>query len=267
MPAVLSQVPLFSGLPPEACDRLEAQVSRRDYPPQTVIVKEGGAGDAAFVILNGLVAVRRRDKDSGLEFTLTELKPGEMFGEMALLTGKPRTATVVALEPTTCAVRERANFEQVLRSHPMLAMFLTAVMAERLERANQRTGVDFINLSKMKVDPRVLTLLPTALINQHHIVPVSFCNNRLTLAMTNPNNVVAFDDVRRVIKGVMIEPVAVSDEDFRRFMSTTYVDAMKTTHSPSASAVGTAAQKGARSPAKVEPKPEKSAPTVTVDLL
>src|SRR5262245_24203530 len=267
MPPVLNQVPLFSGLPPEACDRLEAQMSRRDYPPQTVIVKEGGAGDAAFVILNGLVAVRRRDKDSGLEFTLTELKPGEMFGEMALLTGKPRTATVVALEPTTCAVLERANFEQVLRSHPMLAMFLTAVMAERLERANQRTGVDFINLVKMKVDPRVLTLLPTALVNQHHIVPVSFCNNRLTLAMTNPNNVVAFDDVRRVIKGVMIEPVAVSDEDFRRFMSTTYVEAMKTTQSPSASAAGTAAQKGPRAPAKPEAKPEKTAATVTVDLL
>src|SRR5262245_3605750 len=263
MPPVLSQVPLFSGLPPDACDRLEAQMSRRDYPPQTVIVREGGAGDAAFVILNGLVAVRRRDKDSGLEFTLTELKPGEMFGEMALLTGKPRTATVVALQPTTCAVLERASFEQVLRSHPMLAMFLTAVMAERLERANQRTGVDFINLARMKVDPRVLTLLPTALVNQHHIVPVSFCNNRLTLAMTNPNNVVAFDDVRRVIKGVMIEPVAVSDEDFRRFMSTTYVEAMKT----SPSAPGTAPPKASRAPVRIEPQPEKSAATVTVDLL
>jgi CRP/FNR family transcriptional regulator, cyclic AMP receptor protein len=153
MPPVLSQVPLFSGLPTDACDRLEAQMTRKEFAPQSVIVREGGAGDAAFVILGGLVAVRRRDKDSGLEFTLTELKPGEMFGEMALLTGKPRTATVVALESTTCAVLERANLEQVLRAHPMLAMFLTAVMAERLERANQRAGVDFINLSKMKIDP------------------------------------------------------------------------------------------------------------------
>jgi len=267
MPPVLNQVPLFSGLPAEACDRLEAQMSRRDYPPQTVIVREGGAGDAAFVILSGLVAVRRRDKDSGLEFTLTELKPGEMFGEMALLTGKPRTATVVALQPTTCAVLERTNFEQVLRSHPMLAMFLTAVMAERLERANQRTGVDFINLTKMKVDPRVLTLLPIGLINQHHVVPVSFCNNRLTLAMTNPNNVVAFDDVRRVVKGVMIEPVAVSDEDFRRFISTTYVEATKIIQSASASAAGTTPPKSTRSPVKADAKPDKSAATVTVDLL
>jgi type IV pilus assembly protein PilB len=269
MSTVLSQVPLFMGLPPDACQRLEAQMTRRDYPPQSVIVREGGAGDAAFVILNGLVAVRRRDKDSGLEFTLTELNPGEMFGEMALLTGKPRTATVVALEPTTCAVLERASFEQVLRQHPMLAMLLTAVMAERLERANQRAGVDFINLAKVKIDTRVLTLLPTALVNQHRVIPVSFCNNRLTLAMTNPNNVVAFDDVRRVIKGVMIEPVAVSDEDFRRFISTTYAEAAKAAspsgHTPPSGTVRTAP--AAKPEPKKAEKADKAAATVTVDLL
>ena len=108
-PRCLNQVPLFSGLPAEACDRLEAQMSRRDYPPQTVIVREGGAGDAAFVILSGLVAVRRRDKATAASNSpLTELKPGEMFGEMALLTGKPRTATVVC-PPADDVRRARAD--------------------------------------------------------------------------------------------------------------------------------------------------------------
>ena len=268
MPTLLSHVPLFTGLPPDACERLEAQMVRKDYAPQSVIVREGGAGDAAFVILNGLVAVRRRDKDSGLEFTLTELSPGEMFGEMALLTGKPRTATVIALEPTTCAVLERNSFEQVLGEHPMLAMLLTAVMAERLEKANQRAGVDFINLSKMKIDVRVLTLLPTSLVNQHHVIPVSFCNNRLTLAMTNPNNVVAFDDVRRVIKGVMIEPVAVSDEDFRRFVNTTYADALKPAPgSAPAGASGSSTSGTARGAPAARAAAKTGAPTVSVDLL
>ena len=50
-------------------------------------------------------------------------------------------------------------------------------------------------------------------------MPIAFANNRLTLAMTNPNNLVAFDDVRRVIKGVMIEPAIVTEDDFKRFMS------------------------------------------------
>ena len=53
-------------------------------------------------------------------------------------------------------------------------------------------------------------------------MPIAFANNRLTLAMTNPNNIVAFDDVRQAIKGVMIEPAIVTEDDFKRFMSTTY---------------------------------------------
>jgi type IV pilus assembly protein PilB len=260
MPSVLSELPLFAGLPADACTKLERLMSRRDYAPQTVIVREGGAGDAAFVILDGLVAVRRRDRDSGLEFTLDELQAGQMFGEMALLTGKPRTATVVATEPTTCAVLERGDFEKVLTTHPMMALLLTAVMAERLERANQRAGVDFMNLSKVKVDARVLTVLPAALVTQHKVLPISFCNNRLSLAMTNPNNVIAFDDVRRIIKGVLIEPVAITEEDFQRFVrSQQYTDAVKANGSNGSSSAAV------RPAAKTESKP--AVPVLSVDLL
>ena len=218
----ISDVPLFAGLEPGDCARLEQRMQRCDFVPQAVIVREGGAGDAAFLILSGQVAVRRKDPESGVEFLLAELGPGQMFGEMALLTKKPRTASVVATGPTSCAKLSRDDFERVLREHPDVALGLASAFAERLERANQHAGVDFVNLSRMRIDPRVLALVPASLVTQHQAVPVSFCNNRLTLAMTNPNNIVAFDDVRRVLKGVMIEPVIVTDDDFKRFMSTTY---------------------------------------------
>jgi type IV pilus assembly protein PilB len=218
----ISDVPLFAGLKPGDCARLEQRMQRCDFVPQAVIVREGGAGDAAFLILSGQVAVRRKDPESGVEFLLAELGPGQMFGEMALLTKKPRTASVVATGPTSCAKLSRDDFEHVLREHPDVALALASAFAGRLERANRHAGVDFVNLSRMRIDPRVLALVPASLVAQHQAVPVSFCNNRLTLAMTNPNNIVAFDDVRRVIKGVMIEPVIVTEDDFKRFMSTTY---------------------------------------------
>jgi len=78
----------------------------------------------------------------------------------------------------------------------------------------------------------VLTLLPTPLVNTHHCIPIAFINNRLTLAMTDPNNIVALDDVRRVLKGVMIEPAAVSEEDFKRFIATTYAEAQSRLEAP-----------------------------------
>ena len=257
MASFLSRLPLFAGLAAADCAQLEERMPRREFAPGSVIVREGGAADSAFVVLSGLVAVRRKDPASGIDFLLAELGPDQMFGEMALLTKKPRGASVVALEATTCAVLDRALFEAVMRSLPAFGLSITGALAERLDRANQHVGVEYMNLSRVKVDPRVLTLIPMTLVTEHHIVPVAFCNNRLTLAMTNPNNVVAFDDVRRIVKGVLIEPVVVTEEDFKRFMSTTYAQATTRPEAPPA----------APRPSSRAPSDAKGASATTVDLL
>src|SRR4051812_9425069 len=264
MPSVASigDLPLFAALSAGEIQDIESRMQRRDYAPQQVIVREGGPGDAAFLVVSGLVAVRHKDPDSGVEFVLAELGPGQMFGEMALITGKPRTASVVALEQTGCAVLERSDFERALQAHPAMALALARVMAERLEAANRNAGIEFVSLSRLKIDPRVLTLLPQPLVHAHKCVPISFINNRLTLAMTDPNNIVAFDDVRRVLKGVMIEPGAVSEEDFKRFINTTYAEAVA--RHDAAAKPGDSPAPGKRAADKLAAKPDLAA---TMDLL
>jgi type IV pilus assembly protein PilB len=256
----LADIPLFAALTPGECTEFEQRMQRCDFIPQSVIVREGGAGDAAYVILSGLVAVRRKDPDSGMEFLLAELGPGQMFGEMALLTKKPRTASVVAVEQTTCAMLSRRDFERVMREHPDVALGVASTFAERLDHANQHAGVEFVSLAHVRIDPRVLGLLPASVINAHKAVPIAFCNNRLTLAMTNPNNVMAFDDVRRILRGVMIEPVIVTEDDLRRFMSTTYAQ-LTTKPEPTVP----------RPPGRASPAPPvvdpKAASSAIVDLL
>ncbi len=222
----LSRLPLFADVSAETLARLEHRMRRREFAPRTVIVREGSSDDSAFLVLSGRVAVRRKDPESGIEFLLAELGEGEMFGEMALLTRKPRTASVTALEATTCGIIEQSDFDQLLTEHPAAVRAMMAALADRLDAANRHVGIDFVNLSRVKIDPRVLRLLPQPLVHEHKVVPISFANNRLTLAMTNPSNVVAFDDVRRVIKGVLIEPAVITDDDFKRFMSSTYAQLM-----------------------------------------
>jgi type IV pilus assembly protein PilB len=218
----LSRLPLFADVSAETLSRLEHRMRRSEFAPRAVIVREGSDDDSAFLVLSGRVAVRRKDPDSGIEFFLAELGEGEMFGEMALLTRRPRAASVVAIEATTCGIIEQSDFDQILAEHPAAVRAMMAALADRLEAANRHVGIDFVNLSRVKIDSRVLRLLPQAIINEHRVVPISFANNRLTLAMTNPSNVVAFDDVRRVIKGVLIEPAVVTDDDFKRFMASSY---------------------------------------------
>ncbi len=223
----LQKIKLFSALSYEECLAVESRLKRREFPPNQVVVKEGGPGDSMFFINAGLVEVRKRDPNTGIDFLLTELKPGACFGEMALLTGKPRTATVSTLEPTMCAVLEQSDLEDLLLSNPKVGLAMSRVLAERLEESNEQAGIEYVNLRRLAFDPRVLSLLPQQMILQHKILPAGYANNRLTLAMVNPNNLIALDDARRVIKGVIIEPVVTSEQDFKHFMSAVYSDLLK----------------------------------------
>lgn len=215
------------------CQEVVKRMRRRDFPPNTVIVREGAPGSSMFFITSGGVEVRKKDTNTSIDFLLTEMGPGQNFGEMSLLTGKPRTATVQTTQPTTCAVLEQSDFQDLLLGYPKIGLALTTILAERVEAASQHVGVEFINLSRMNFDARVLSLLPQTMMLQHRVIPVAFANNRLTLAMVNPNNIIALDDIRRIIKGVMIEPVVTTEEDFKKFMATTYAELMEKDKPPS----------------------------------
>jgi len=223
----LQRIRMFGALSYEECLIVESRLKPREFAPMQTVVKEGGPGDSMYFINSGGVEVRKKDPNTGIDFLLSELKAGACFGEMALLTGKPRAATVVAIEPTMCSILEQLEFEELLLSNPKISLALSRVLAERLEESNQQTGIEYINLNKLAFDARVLRILPEQMMVQHKVIPVAYINNRLTLAMVNPNNLIALDDARRVIKGVIIEPVVTSEEDFKRFMTTTYLELIK----------------------------------------
>ena len=248
----LQRIKLFSGLSVDDCQQVVKRMKRRDFLPNQIIVREGAPGKSMFFITSGLVEIRKKDPHTGIDFLLTELGPGQNFGEMALLTGKPRTASVTAVQPTTCAVLEQADFHNLLMGYPKIGLALTTVLAERVENASQHVGIEFINLAKMHFDPRVLGLLPLPMMLQHKMIPIALINNRLSLAMVNPNNIIAVDDIRRIIKGVMIEPVVTTEEDFKKFMSTTYHQLMKKEEDKSATGVASTTAMAAPPPVSPE---------------
>ena len=202
------------------------RIKRRDYPPNSVIVHEGAAGTSMFFVAAGAVEVRRKDPHTGINFLLTELGPGQNFGEMSLLTGTPARPASRPFNRRRAASWSRLTFSNsccISQDRPGL----DDGSCRAGGAGGSQLGIEFINLSKLHYDPRVLALLPLSLINLHKVVPLALLNNRLSLAMVNPNNIIAFDDVRHVVKGVMIEPVMTTEDDFKRFMSTTYPLLMK----------------------------------------
>src|SRR5262245_50735858 len=222
----LKNVKLFAELSPESLSKLGTCLKTAEFPPSEVIVREGAPGVSMYIVKSGLVEVRKKDPATGIDFLVAQLTEGAAVGEMSLLTGKPRSATVTTVQPTVVFTLTRADFRNLLTQHPEISLGLARILAERLEDATKQVGIEYVNLFKGKFDPRVVGLLPQSLCLLHKVVPIAYMNNSVTLAMVNPSNLVAFDDVRRYIKGVIIEPQVCTDEDFKKFMDTVYPDLM-----------------------------------------
>ncbi len=83
-------------------------------------------------------------------------------------------------------------------------------------------GVNYVCLAKSDVQAEALQLLPEKLIRQHQVVPISQEENILTVAMVNPNNLLALDDIKYRLRGIRVKPVVCTEDDFQHFMETIY---------------------------------------------
>jgi CRP-like cAMP-binding protein len=115
---LLASVPLFAKLNRKTLDRLDRILVEREFTAGREIVTEGDVGAGFFLIKDGSVDVVRGEN------TLAHLKKGGYFGDMALLDGRPRSATVRAVEDTTCLVMTRWDFLAEVRSNPDIAIEL-----------------------------------------------------------------------------------------------------------------------------------------------
>lgn len=85
-------------------------------------------------------------------------------------------------------------------------------------------GVNYVSLSKVSPASECLQLLPEKVMRQHQVVPIEQDENKLTLAMVNPNNLLALDDIKYRLRGVQIQPTVCTEDDFQHFMETIYTD-------------------------------------------
>jgi CRP/FNR family cyclic AMP-dependent transcriptional regulator len=122
----------------------------RDFEAGTVLFEEGQPGDYMYVVQQGEVEIRRSVGET--ERVLAVLASGEFFGEMAILNGRPRSATAVVRTHARLIVIEGKTFEAMLRARPEIALRIIKSLATRLESANQHVE---------------LLLLPTA---NHRVV-------------------------------------------------------------------------------------------------
>ncbi len=126
----LRHVPLFESLDNEAAGELCHLLESLDCKAGTFLFRTGDEGDAMYIIEHGKVRICVRATD-GHEVTLTELKRGDFFGEMALLSGRPRQSDVTALTYCRLLVLRKADFERFMTANPDAREAINRVAASR----------------------------------------------------------------------------------------------------------------------------------------
>jgi len=137
MTDILQQIPLFSSLNKAELDAINRVSITKKFPKEKIILLEDEEGDTLFIILSGKVKVTTFS-ESGKEVIFSILNEGDFFGEMSLLDGKPRSATVVSMENAEIRLIRRAEFYRLLENHPHIALRLLEELASRLRKADER---------------------------------------------------------------------------------------------------------------------------------
>jgi len=133
----LVEVPLFAGLPPALLDRLAARSRVRSYRAGQELFGEGDPGDSLVVLEEGQLRVSRFTT-TGQEAVLAVVEAPVALGELALLDGKPRDATVTAQRPVTIRFVPRSEFLALVRSETAFVEGLLATLAGWVRYANAR---------------------------------------------------------------------------------------------------------------------------------
>ncbi len=133
---LLQRVPFLAALAPSDMETLARSVARRRFRKGDVIFQKEDPGQSVFIIERGSIRIYL-PSPQGTDLTLAVLGPGDFFGDLSLLDGRPRSASASALAETGVLTLERADFIALLRSRPDAAMAVLAVVAGRLRGTDE----------------------------------------------------------------------------------------------------------------------------------
>jgi CRP/FNR family cyclic AMP-dependent transcriptional regulator len=133
MAEALSAVPLFGGLDEEGLASLIRGMRIRKFRRGETVFHVGDPGDALFIVMAGSIKITL-PADTGDEAILATLRPGDFFGELALLDGAPRSATAIAIEATETYILPRDRFRDLIATEPIMREALLATLAAEVRR-------------------------------------------------------------------------------------------------------------------------------------
>lgn len=133
----LRTIPLFSGLSREDIAKILGKLEEKSFPAGATVFSQGDQGDSFYFIQSGAVQVVL-ESAGGRKETIAVFGPQDWFGEMALLSGEPRAATVITVKETTVWRLNRAAWDELIEKHPTWLLHFCATLSKRLARLDHQ---------------------------------------------------------------------------------------------------------------------------------
>jgi CRP/FNR family transcriptional regulator, cyclic AMP receptor protein len=134
--AALRSVPLFQGMSDHSVESIAELAADTSFAAGAILVREGDAGDSFLIIREGSATVEQGGR------TVRELGSGDFLGEISLIDGRPRTATVVASKPVDAWTIDRAGFTRLMDEHPSVRYELLNALTQRIRASATASTLD-----------------------------------------------------------------------------------------------------------------------------
>ncbi|MDP2339436.1 MAG: PilT/PilU family type 4a pilus ATPase [Deltaproteobacteria bacterium] len=213
----IGQSPLFGQLPPDVLAQVAGRAQLFTVDVGDVIMEKGEPSDSFYVVLAGEIGVNTR-LESGDLIELARLNPPDSVGEMGLLTGAPRSATVVAAGRALLLKFEQQAFQVMYERIPGFGFGISRALAGRLATSSRQIPMPALD-DESQLDPEVFSLLPIDFINRHRAVPIKQVGNSLILGFVDDASTKVLAMARELLPGMELRPQRITASLFETAMS------------------------------------------------
>lgn len=216
--AVLREADFFRSLDDDRLGRVAAVGTSHEHKAGDLVARQGEQTDSFGVVASGAFDVFLDDEVLEVERPMGELRPGDVFGDIGLLTETTQSANIRSKEEGVTIRFPRDDFMKLLQEDPTITLSMAATLAHRLDATSRARSIRMERLGSYTLEPDVVRLLPLQVIERYKVIPVERKDLKITIALVDPEDFVARNTVAAFLEEYDHEWVCITQDDFNSFV-------------------------------------------------
>ena len=215
----LIRSPWFKELDSDALQSVISIASLQGYQENEIVVQEGDPSDSFYLLIKGELIVEVSGR-AGQTVEVGRVNPPYTFGEIGLLLGKPRTATLLAAEKVLALNFDADVFQQMFDNVHGFRLNLVRSLAKRVDELSQ-AALPAASSTEDKPGDEMMRLVPFGFIQRHRVLPLKHEGNVLTVGFVDDPTPQALAGLRQQLPGMQLRPVRIAVDHFNEVLSST----------------------------------------------